>query len=168
MKIDDIDIVLNYLEDSDENFTEAKRILYEERERLKKQKNVGIVALREYKNENNYFIVDDDTINWILSTESGRPDGGTTSQLLSDQGGSSWIDQCVPKSVAAQLVEAYREKDGTTTFEGVTLTSGSWQNDRALYAESICIEVWDDLQDAFNSITKQKFHVIGMFSGWIY
>jgi hypothetical protein len=66
-------------------------------------------------------IVDEETFNWICSDDPGQPEG-------TSEDAYSWIDQLVP---ASQLTKMKADDED---FAGVDLSSGSWENDRAIFA----------------------------------
>ncbi len=106
--------------------------------------------------------VDEEAWNWIISDDMG--------QRSEDAGESSWEDQLVPDSVMKEIAKEYK-RCGMTAEPGVTLTSGSWENDRALMCPSnVSLDMskldWGALRD---SLAEQGFEYTGgVFEGCIY
>lgn len=89
-------------------------------------KKVYRVILREYDGDECVSYVDQDQWEWINSEDDGRPSGNE---------GNSWLDQTVPQS----LIEMWHTVHDVP-YEGVTLTSGSWENDRAIHAIGVPVD----------------------------
>ena len=107
--------------------------------------------------------VDEEAWNWIVSRDMGqRPE---------DIGEGSWIDQNVPDSVMKALQKEYADYGLHPKGAVITLTIGSWENDRALIGPSnVSIDKskldWGSLRD---SLAEQGFEYTGeVFEGCIY
>jgi len=85
-------------------------------------------------------VVDEETFNWICSDDPGKPADGKGCDEY------SWPDQLVPPSQAAKMKAAHEEyqkqygdpiNDPDEEDDGewpLRLSSGSWENDRAIAA----------------------------------
>lgn len=101
-------------------------------------------------------VVDKETYDWINNNEKGLPPG--------KKNPSGWKDSLVPQS---QLV-LMKEQDGND-FEHPIVTSGSYQNDRALYAVSTRgYTTYSNLKKAMDGITEKGDVLIETYSGLIY
>ena len=83
-------------------------------------------------------IVDEETFNWICSDDPGKPQG-------TDENAYSWIDQLIPASQLAKMKATHEEYSKRCLlsggknhdfFAGLYLSSGSWENDRAIAARA--------------------------------
>lgn len=100
--------------------------------------------------------VDEEAWNWITSNDMG--------QSPEDVGEYSWEDQLVPDSIRKLIESAY---DG----EEVMITSGSWDNDRALMCpENVAIDKSKLDRGALrDSLKQQGFEYTGeVYEGYIY
>ena len=106
--------------------------------------------------------VDEEAWNWIVSSDKGqRPE---------DIGKTMWEDQNVPESVLKVIEKDYREW-GRRAKVRVELTSGSWENDRALLCPSnVSIDLTKlDYGSLRDSLAEQGFEYTGeVFEGAIY
>jgi len=102
-------------------------------------------------------IVDQVAWDWIMSNDPGLPPGKTMGigrgQL------SSWEDRLVPDS----LKERIEESGGT-----VELTSGSWQNDRALCMIDAGLECCDSIKEAMDWIKGHDMELVDDWEGCVY
>ena len=105
--------------------------------------------------DTNYDVVDKETWDWIFSGKQGRPVGNTS---------ASWIDQTVPPSILARLKK--QSDENGDKFEGVNLTSGSWENDRMLQAPTL--ETFYSLKDLTAWIKKHRHVIVDSAEGAIY
>ncbi len=100
--------------------------------------------------------VDEEAWNWITSNDMGqRPE---------DIGEHSWEDQLVPGSIKKLMESLYGEYE-------VMISSGSWDNDRALLCpENVAIDKSKlDLGALRDSLKQQGFEYTGeVYEGCIY
>lgn len=97
-------------------------------------------------------VVDEETFAWVTSEDPGRPDNQSEEFL------SSWPDQLVPESALNRMDER------------PILTSGSWQNDRALCAPAAegYKEVFWTVKEATDAIKERGDEIAGSWEGHIY
>jgi hypothetical protein len=101
--------------------------------------------------------VDEEAWNWITSNDMG--------QRPQDVGESCWEDRLMPASIKTLLTN-----EGWTT-NNMKITSGSWDNDRALMClENVSVD-WSklDLGSMRDSLKQQGFEYTGeIYEGCIY
>ena len=111
----------------------------------KKKREVYIIHL---DGEDTYVkLVDKETFDW-LSSDPGRPEGK-----------SSWVDPNVPPAVLARIKKVHGDE--------VRITSGSWENDRAIFAEAVYGNC-DSLKEAFELVRRKNYKVMDTFEGCMY
>ena len=113
-------------------------------------------------------VVDQETFDWICSDDMGQP-----ADFDDD---TSWVDQIVPApQLARQKVawEAYEAKwhihgEGAV-FEGVRLTRGSWDNDRAIAAlPADGYKTYQSVTEATRAIQKHGDVLEDEYQGYMY
>lgn len=99
-------------------------------------------------------VVDKESFDWVNSINMGRPAGSRE---------SSWVDSCVPESQRALWRAAGEESDE------LIITIGSWQNDRALAAQSMSgFDHYNTLAAALKAIYNAQARVVDTYEGMIY
>jgi len=98
--------------------------------------------------------VDKETFDWVTSADEGRPKG--------QENDSGWDDQLVPESQKQKL-------KALTGSAVVQVTSGSFDNDRALAARAAGqYDIYCTLTDAFKAIKQHGDEVVDEYQGYIY
>ena len=100
--------------------------------------------------------VDQEAWDWITSQDPG--------QLPSDAGESSWEDQIVPDAVRQEIKKEYGGEE-------IMVTSGSWENDRAIMCpENVSIDHAKlDRGELRASLAAQGFEYTGeVYEGCLY
>lgn len=110
-------------------------------------------------------IVDEETWNWITSDDMG--------QAPADEDESSWEDQIVPPSQIAKMKanhEKYTKKWGVNDqFYPLQITSGSWENDRALAAmPADGYDNYDSFKEAMTAIKDNGDIFEDEYEGYFY
>lgn len=97
-------------------------------------------------------LVDKVTFEWVTSRDKGqRPE---------DVGKSGWIDQSVPESVRERLPKGERE---------VHLSSGSFENDRALVATTLRgVKTFTSVRGAMAYVRHENLNIVDEYEGYIY
>jgi len=118
--------------------------------------NVYLVTL-EGGGDRYIKVVDQETYDWITSDDMGRPEGEDNS--------SSWEDQLVPASQIAKM-----KKQRGEDYEPVSITSGSWDNDRAIAALSAdgYDDDYDSIKEALRDIKKKGDEMEDEYHGCMY
>jgi|HubBroStandDraft_3_1064219.scaffolds.fasta_scaffold192108_2 hypothetical protein len=97
-------------------------------------------------------IVNGETYNWITSDDPGRP---------AECGDTSWEDQLVPRS----QIEKLKQGNNYPLY----ITSGSWENDRAIHARSADgYGDYDTIRDALRAINNKGDELIDEYHGCFY
>lgn len=112
-------------------------------------------------------VVDKETWGWIFGP-SGRPETGK----------SGWDDPFVPAYQREKILADRRENEGPSDEDDeegdrdvIRITSGSWQNDRALLAyssERYKAETYYSIESAMRAITNLGDAIVEEFDGYIY
>lgn len=115
-------------------------------------------------------VVDQETFDWICSDDMGCPEGFDPME----ENSYSWNDQLVPASQIAKMQALHKEhfKKGwcfTEEFDGVSLSRGSWDNDRAIHA--VPADGYDDyttVKEALQAIKKHGDEMEDEYQGCMY
>jgi hypothetical protein len=106
--------------------------------------------------DQDYKVVDKETFDWICSSNKGKPKG--------EEKESGWYDTTVPQSQIELL-----NQDGDANDSQVYLTSGSYQNDRALFCASL--PQYDSIYSIKELMSKLKENgdtLVDEWEGYIY
>ena len=105
-------------------------------------------------------VVDEETYNWIVSTELGKSE--------QDKGKLYWNDISCPPEVRKAIIETEEEGEGFSISIGIN----SYSNDRALFAP--CIKVngnemrFSTVVDVYNWAVRNGYTIIDEYQGYIY
>ena len=93
-----------------------------------------IVRLTDGGNDTTIKLVDQETYDWIMLNDPGKPENNTTTIkkfgiFNSEVENNTWDDRLCPDNIRARIC-----KMNGPSFMKVMLTSGSWDNDRAILA----------------------------------
>lgn len=102
-------------------------------------------------------VVDQETFDWITSDDPGIPEAESDD----DDGVTLWEDQTVPPSQVAKL-----KAIGDYPVE---ITSGSWENDRAIAAQPADgYDTYDTVAEALKAIRRNKAELEDEYHGGMY
>ncbi len=101
-------------------------------------------------------VVDEETYNWVTSDDMGQP------QDMEDE--NCWEDQLVPASQVTKL-KALGDGDAYPLM----ITSGSWENDRAIAARCMDgYEECDTVAEALDDIRRNGHKLVDQYNGCMY
>lgn len=146
---------------------------------MKKKKAEGkkmyLVILTDGGGDTYYKVVDQETFDWICSDDPGRPEDGKGCDEY------SWPDQLVPPSQAVKMKadhDDYQKKYGNPINDPdeeedgewpLRLSSGSWENDRAIAARPADgYDDYDSVIDATRAIKKHGDELEDEYHGCMY
>ena len=97
-------------------------------------KKAYIVKLTDGSNDITVKLIDQETWDWIMLNDPGKPENNTKiikkfGIFNSEVENSSWDDRLCPDNIRARIY-----KINTPYMKEIRLTSGSWDNDRAILA----------------------------------
>ena len=90
-----------------------------------------IVKLTDADNDTTLKLVDQETWDWINLRISGQPKPKQIKNFLGftkTQTTNRWDDSLCPPSIRERIKKNYLD------FDGIWISAGSWENDRAIYA----------------------------------
>lgn len=121
--------------------------------------NIYVLVLSGPK-DHEYKVVTKEVWDWILSGDPGRPEGNTE---------HTWKDQTVSPTLLKQIRKymgiSQADIDSGDEEDGVCLSSGSWENDRALQAPCT---MFDSLRELVQWTKKHRHKIIDTYEGCIY
>ncbi len=123
---------------------------------------VYILDLRAMDGDIELKIVDKEVWDWVNNPETGQGN-------LPDDNDACWIDQLAPQ----QVQDYQKEECGDDDYEGITVSSGSMENDRALLAGPIKIDgkrlgVCFDRKELRDACQRYNLEIIDEYNGFIY
>ena len=105
-------------------------------------------------------VVDEETFKWVTSDDMGKADPPKKGDSR-----YHWEDQLVPKSQIKKMKTEYG-----AYYEPLTITSGSWDNDRAVAAR--CADGYSEymytIKDTFQTIQQKGDVLVDEYRGYIY
>lgn len=113
-------------------------------------------------------VVDEETFNWICSDDPGQP--------ADYDDDTSWVDQIVPAAELARQKVAWEEHEALwhvngkgAKFEGIRLSRGSWENDRAIFAlPAVGYNQYDTIKEAMRAIKDHGDEFEDEYQGCMY
>lgn len=127
--------------------------------------NKVYLLVLEGQGDINIKIVDTMTYNWITNNDLGR---------APDTDKYSWDDKTCPVEIKRKIWEEQSGHYNKCSFEEfkINISSGSYNNDRALMAPVITINdeegfFWE-ITKAMKFINKHNLEVLGEYQGYIY
>lgn len=105
-------------------------------------------------------VVSKSTMDWVMSTDNGKR----------DQEGFAWDDMAIPDDVLEAWKASERGLDAAEDGEDrPRLTSGSWQNDRAITAPPLeGYETYWSVAEAMEAISGNGDQLGGTYEGALY
>jgi len=125
---------------------------------MNNMKIAHIVKLTDNDGDLQFKLVDQDTWNWIIMENSGIPEPTKRiifSNFFTGKIVSRWEDKLCPDSIRERIKTKYLEN--YDSFDGVFITYGSWDNDRALLAPPL-----EDNYDLFCRDYSRTIDIINM------
>ena len=107
-------------------------------------------------------VVDKETFDWVTSDDLGQPEGTSKDEGIITV--HMWEDQLIPASQIAKI----KEEEGDD-YDPIQITSGSYDNDRALAARPADgYDTYYTVREVMQAIKANNGELIDEYSGYIY
>lgn len=145
---------------------------------MSEKKNMYVVVLVDGGNDTSVKVIDQETYDWITSTNPGQPEG-----FNPKRDHYSWYDQIVPASQIEKLKKEFpidpsdsenlteeERKEHPYDYEHPHLTTGSWENDRYIMCQPAdgYDEIYNTVREAAKAIRKKGDRFVDEIHGAMY